>query len=306
MRRKVVAERRAPKSADFDAFPSAISINASADAVHVGVNARRLFNLFAAHFNRILATSPRHPNYEPDLAAQMRKGVSRADAIARTTARHVTAVRVFAFEALTRFMTDTAVLEEAFKAAFETAMAKTRVELQKVAVVDDHYATVFADFTGTQIRSNLLKRGLVHTRRGWEAPSGGDRRSKVSAEDAPILLERVARYRDLWAEIKKFSSGLTSSAALEAAANIAAKHNLSARERKFVGPLAKLLVSRRVQSADKKPQALAALHAALALDLESPDVLGDSERLKVLPSRWNRRYDRLKKARPSDDNQEFS
>jgi hypothetical protein len=203
-------------------------------------------------------------------------------------------------------MTDASALEQLFAVAFETAAARTRTELRDTAVIDDQYVTIFADHTNAEMRSKLVERGLKRVRQAWKVSSGGDRRSKLSADEVPILLASVPRYRDLWAEIKMASTGLTASAVLEAAANVATRHNLSAQEREFVGPLAKLLASRRGQSADKKPQALAALHAALALEFESSDVLRDFERLKVLPSRWNRRYDRFKKARPIDDNQEFS
>jgi len=303
---RVITGRRAPKREDFDVLPRTISIKASAGAIELHVNVVRLFNAFAVYFDGVLATSARHPNYESTIAAEVASGVSRNDAVAHAAAKNVTAVRVYAFEALRRFMTDASALEQLFTVAFETVAARTRTELRGTAVIDDEYVTMFADHTNAEMRSKLVERGLKHLREAWKVSSGGDRRSKVSAGEVPTLLASVPRYRDLWAEIKMASTGLTASAALEVAANVAARHNLSPRERKFVGPLTKLLASPRGQSADKKPQALAVLHAALALDLESSDVLRDFERLKVLPSRWNRRYDRLKKARPSDDNQEFS
>jgi hypothetical protein len=296
---------REPTARDIEALPASLIFRSAGGAVEVRVDRMRLFVLFAAHFDRRLATGPKHPNFEQTVTSEMRVGRARDEALRAIAARHRAAVRMYAFHALREFVSNADHAEELFKSWFEFAMGRTHADLRSAVMMSDS-GDVFAflDHEESEIRTWLLARTTRRLRSAWKAPVGGDRRSKLRGEVVERFVEFVPPLQTLWSLIKRAVEGSAANErdAIAIASNIAQANRVHDSHLPIIAVVAPLLVRRGVTKTNRAPQALAALHAAIAVDEERFD-FGSGDDGRTAPARWNRIYQRRANPSKIDDDQ---
>jgi hypothetical protein len=299
---------REPKAQDIAALPASVTIRSSAGAVEIRVDRRRLFALFVGHFDRLLATGPKHANFEQTVASEIRRKVRRDEALRLIESRHRAAVRMYAFHALREFISNPDHAEELFKSWFEVAMGHTHAELRNTPMMSDSGDLfAFLDHEEAEIRSRLLNRSIRRLRKIWKAPVGGDRRSKLHGEVVEQFVELVRDSRELWSLIKPNveRSAVREADAIAIASSIATENRVHASHLPIISVVAPLLVRRGITKPNRAPQALAALHAAIALNEEQLDFHSRDDG-RTAPSRWNRIYQRQLNGTDVDDDQPFT
>src|SRR5216684_8082035 len=147
---------REPTAQEIKELPASVTIRSSGCAVDVRVDRLRLFALFVAHFDRRLATGPKHANFEQTIASEMASGAERHEALSIVEARHRAAVRMYAFHAVREFVSNPDHAEELFKSWFELAMGRTHSDLQDTVMMSDSGDVfVFLDHGEAKIRTWL-------------------------------------------------------------------------------------------------------------------------------------------------------